>query len=338
MAHTLDPTLTLPPKLLPLWPVAKMLWVYLNLTGPLVVSQRELSVTLGITQRPVALNLKRLGEEGLITYEPGTDRAAKSQMEAVDPLFSPVDGPLPGILKEADASAKLLYLWLLPQGTVPYTHKEVSGYLGITEMTAVKTRQALESYGAISYERRPSPRKHGIYYVLKANELEQRLDAELALPDAIERGKGAELKLYLLIEQRGEVEARQETLAEHLDIPQSAISKALKSLLEKGLIRRRKQEGQTVLVLAQQRASEQPFTGEASLPKVLEGEANAVQLLYMWLKPQGDVQYSYSDMVELVRIRSYSVMKAVQRLEELGLLEVSEKPSPHSKGRLRITE
>ena len=95
MAHTLDPTLTLPPKLLPLWPVAKMLWVYLNLTGPLTASQRELSVALGITQRPVALNLKRLGEEGLITYEPGTDRAAKSQMEAVDLLFSPVDEPLP---------------------------------------------------------------------------------------------------------------------------------------------------------------------------------------------------------------------------------------------------
>ena len=174
--------------------------------------------------------------------------------------------------------------------------------------------------------------------MLKANELESRLDAELALPNAIERGKGAELKLYLLIEQQGEVEARQETLAEQLDIPQSAISKALKSLLEKNLIRRRRQEGQTVLVLAQQRASEQPFASEAPLPKVLEGEANAVQLLYMWLKPQGDVQYSYSDMVELVRIRSYSVMKAVQRLEELGLLEVSEKPSPHSKGRLRITE
>ena len=336
MAHTLDPTLTLPPKLLPLWPVAKMLWVYLNLTGPLTASQRELSVALGITQRPVALNLKRLGEEGLIDYEPGTDRAAKSRMEARAPIFSPLENPLPDVLKEADASTKLLYLWLLPQGTVPYTHKEVSGYLGITEMTAVKTRQALESYGVIGYERRPSPRKHGIYYVLKANEVASRLDTELALPDAIERGKGAELKLYLLVEQQGEVEARQETLAEQLDIPQSAISKALKSLLEKGLVRRRKQEGQTVLVLAQQRASKQPFASEAPLPKVLEGEANAVQLLYMWLKPQGDVQYSYSDMVELVRIHSYSVMKAVQRLEALGMLEVSEKPSPHSKGRFRI--
>jgi hypothetical protein len=48
------------------------------------------------------------------------------------------------------------------------------------------------------------------------------------------------------------------------------------------------------------------------------------------------VSYSYSELVELVRIRSYSVMKALERLEELKLLKMYEKPTPHSRGTFKI--
>jgi hypothetical protein len=61
-----------------------------------------------------------------------------------------------------------------------------------------------------------------------------------------------------------------------------------------------------------------------------------VQFLYLWLEPQGKVSYSYSDLVELVRLRSYSVMKAIERLEELNFLKVYEKPTPHSRGTFKI--
>jgi hypothetical protein len=45
MPSDLTPRLILPSALLELGTVAKMLWLYFNLTGPVVASQRELSVT-----------------------------------------------------------------------------------------------------------------------------------------------------------------------------------------------------------------------------------------------------------------------------------------------------
>ena len=174
---------------------------------------------------------------------------------------------------------------------------------------------------------------------LSPQELEQRrdIDTGLALPGEIDKGKAAELKLYYLIEQQGEVDARQQTLASLVDIPQSAISKSIASLIDKGLVERIAKEDGDVLVLSRAKVMSEPSqTPEELIPTELKGEANAVQLLYMWLRPQGEVTYSYSDIVELVRIRSYSVMKALGRLEELGLLEMKQKPSPHSKGTFKI--
>jgi DNA-binding MarR family transcriptional regulator len=318
--------------LLELGTAAKMMWVYFNLTGAVKVSQRELGVELGLTQRAVGENLNKLGEAGFISYKPGQDRGDKSSVKALETIFSPVDTPLPSLMREADASSKLLYLWLLSQGDVTYTHKEVSAYLGITEMTSVKARQTLESFGVIHYTQRPAPRQHGIYSVLKASELEEEESNVPALPKEI-RGRGAELKLYWLVEQKGEVTAHQKTLAQILDAPQGAISKAIKTLLEQNLIERKEKKDGEVLISktsASIKSSNKPV-----LPEKLKGETNAVQLLYMWLKPQGTVTYSHSDIVDLLQIRSYSVMVALNRLEDLGLLKVFEKATPHKKGKFK---
>jgi DNA-binding MarR family transcriptional regulator len=315
------------------------LWLYFNLTGPTIVSQRELSIQLGFTQPPISQNLNKLSEAKLLSYKPAQDRSDKSHIKALHPLFAPLEHPFPSALKEADASTKMLYLWLVPQGDVTYTHKEVSAYLGITEMTAVKTRQELESLGAIAYKQRPAPRQRGIYYVLKAKDLKERLEIDplLAVPKEIEEGMAAELKLYWLLNQRGEITAHQNTLAAILDIPQSSVSKAINSLVDKGLAERTKQEGEAVLVSTNKDApSKRIKSRKEFIPEILEGEANAVQFLYLWLLPQGKVSYSYSDLIELVRIRSYSVMKALERLEELNLLKMYEKPTPHTRGTFKI--
>ncbi len=311
---------------------AKMLWIYFNLIGAVVVSQRDLSVTLGLTQRAVNENLNRLSEAGYISYKPGQDRSDKSKIKAVKPMFKPLAEPFSPLLREADASTKLLYLWLLPQGDVTHTHKEVSACLGMTEMTAVKARQELESLELIIYKQRPAPRQRGIYHVLVPKDLQARsdIDKNLVLPEAIS-GKGGELKLYWYILQKGEATSRQHALAEILDMPQSAISNAISQLLNEGLIERK---GEDLFIPAQKQASKKR-TLKNPIPDKLIGEANAVQFLYMWLTPQGEVNYSYSEMVDLVRIRSHSLMIAVKRLEDLGFLKIYEKPTPHRKGRFR---
>lgn len=333
MLDDLNPRYLLPRTLRDMWPAAKLLWLYFNLAGPTTASQRDLSVHLGLTQRPIADNLVKLSEEGLISYKPGSDRSTKSVIKAKHTIFSPVENPFPSVLKEADASTKVLYLWLLPQGDVMYTHKQVSAYLGITEMTAVKSRKELESFGVITYKLRPAPRKHGIYYVLTSEQLKKhsKTDSNLVLPSEIEQGMVAELKLYWLVTHRDQTPAHQQTLAWMLDIPQSSVSKVLNNLLEKGLIERASKKGKDVLV-SPRATSATTKTIKDLIPEKLRGEANAVQFIYMWLKPQGKVSYSYSDIVELVRLRSYSVMKALERLEELGLLVIYEKPTAHGKG------
>jgi predicted transcriptional regulator len=339
MLEDLNPRVLLPRSLRQMRPAAKTLWLYFNLIGPTIMSQRELSIQLGFTQPPISQNLNKLSDIKLISYKPAKDRSDKSHINALHPLFSPSEFIFPSILREADASTKMLYLWLVPQGDATYTHKEVSAYLGITEMTAVKTRQELESLGAIAYKQRPAPRQRGIYYVLKAKDLKERLEIDplLAVPKEIEEGMAAELKLYWLLNQRGEITAHQNTLATILDIPQSSVSKAVNSLIEKGLAKRTKQKGDTVLVSTNKDApSKRIRSRKEFIPEVLEGEANSVQFLYLWLQPQGKVSYSYSDLVELVRIRSYSVMKSLERLEELKLLKMYEKPTPHTRGTFKI--
>ncbi len=332
MPNDLTTRLMLPHTLGELGTAAKMLWIYFNLTGPIVVSQRDLSVTLGLTQRAVNKNLNRLSEAGYISYKPGQDRSDKSKIKAAKPMFKPLAESFSPLLREADASTKLLYLWLLPQGDVTYTHKEVSAYLGMTEMTAVKSRQELESLELIVYKQRPAPRQRGIYHVLAPKDLEgrSRINKNLVLPEAMS-GKGGELKLYWYILQKGEATSRQHALAEILDMPQSAISNAISHLLDEGLIERK---GEDLFIPTQKQTSKKRSSKDI-LPDKLIGEANAVQFLYMWLTPQGEVNYSYSEMVDLVRIRSHSLMIAVKRLEDLGFLKIYEKPTPHRKGRFR---
>jgi DNA-binding MarR family transcriptional regulator len=323
---------TLPKGLLELGTASKMLWLYFNLAGETLVTQRELCVELGLTQRAIGENLNRLSEAGFINYKRAEDRGEKSRIKAIRLIFSPVENPLPSLLREADASSKLLYLWLLPQGDVTYGHKDVLASLGITIMTSVKARKTLESFGLLHYTQRPAPGRQGIYRVSKANELEQKLSNVPALPQEI-RGKGAALKLYWLVEQKGEVTAHQQTLAEMLDAPQGAISKAMKLLLEHDLINRKAKKGEEILVSKTQTVTN--ASNKVILPEKLKGETNAVQLLYMWLRPQGTVSYSHSDIVDFVQIRSYSVMVALNRLEDLGLLKVYEKATPHKKGKFK---
>jgi DNA-binding MarR family transcriptional regulator len=324
---------TLPKGLLELGTAAKMMWLYFNLTGETLVTQRELCLDLGLTQRAVGENLNRLSETNFIQYKRAEDRGEKSRIKALKAIFSPVERPLPSLLREADASSKMLYLWLLPQGDVTYGHNDVLACLGITIMTSVKTRKTLESFRVLQYIQRPASGRQGIYRVLKTNELEEEPSKVPALPQEI-RGKGAALKLYWLVEQKGEVTAHQQTLAEMLDAPQGAISKAMKLLLEHDLIKRKEKKGKEVLVSKQKAPI--PSSTKPILPEKIKGETNAVQLLYMWLKPQGTVSYSHSDIVDFVQIRSYSVMVALNRLEDLGLLKVYEKATPHKKGKFKV--
>jgi predicted transcriptional regulator len=332
MLDNLNARFLLPRPLRELGTAAKMLWVYFNLTGPVVVSQRDLSVTLGLTQRAIGENLNRLSDAHFLSYKPAQDRGDKSKIKAMKPIFKSLAEAFSPVLREADASTKLLYLWLLPQDDVTYTHKEVSAYLGMTEMTAVKARQELESLGLIVYKQRPAPRQHGIYYVLTPEKLGGRLETgqDVVLPETL-RGKGSELKLYWYILHKGEATSRQHALAEILDMPQSAVSNAVNRLLEEGLIERK---GEDLFITRQQRSGKRR-TPKEFIPKTLVGEPNAVQFLYLWLRLQGEVSYSYSEMVDLVRIRSHSLMLAVKRLEDLGLLEVYERPTPHRKGRFK---
>jgi DNA-binding MarR family transcriptional regulator len=203
----------------------------------------------------------------------------------------------------------------------------------MTEMTAVKSRQELESLGIIIYKQRPAPRQRGIYHVLAPKDLKAnlKLDENLTLPETIS-GKGGELKLYWYILQKGEATSRQHALAEILDMPQSAVSNAVQHLLEEGLIKRKGDD----LFISTQKPSSKKRSPKDLIPEDLIGEANAVQFLYMWLKPQGKVSYSYSEMVDLVRIRSHSLMVAVKRLEELGFLEIYEKTTPHRKVQFKV--
>jgi DNA-binding MarR family transcriptional regulator len=332
MSRDLTPRLALPSALLELGTAAKMLWLYFNFTGAIVVSQRELSVTLGLTQRAINENLNRLSDAGCISYKPGQDRSDKSKIKAVKPIFKTVTEAFPSLMREADASTKLLYLWLLPQGEVTYSHKQVSAYLGMTEMTAVKARQELESLDVIVYKQRPAPAQRGIYHVLAPKELQARLetDQDIVLPETL-RGKGSELKLYWYILHKGEATSRQHVLAGILDMPQSAVSNAVNRLLEEGLIGQKDDN----LFIPTQQLSSKKKTPKEFIPKLLVGETNAVQFLYLWLRLQGEVSYSYSEMVDLVRIRSHSLMLAVKRLEELGFLKVYERPTPHRRGRFK---
>lgn len=75
---------------------------------------------------------------------------------------------------------------------------------------------------------------------------------------------------------------------------------------------------------------------EKAFPDWLRGESNAVQLLYMWLEVQGEVRYSIADVSELVRLGPDSVRKALNRLTEIGVLNVVKKPTLHRKGIFKI--
>ena len=79
MPKTLEQKFPLPNPLYTMWPLAKMLWLYFNLTGPIESSQRELSVKLGITQRAVAENLNKLSDAKLISYKPGQGPGLEKQ-------------------------------------------------------------------------------------------------------------------------------------------------------------------------------------------------------------------------------------------------------------------
>jgi predicted transcriptional regulator len=114
-------------------------------------------------------------------------------------------------------------------------------------------------------------------------------------------------------------------------MPQSAVSNAVNRLLEEGLI---EHKGEDLFITRQQHSAKRR-TPKEFIPKTLVGEPNAVQFLYLWLRLQGEVSYSYSEMVDLVRIHSHSLMLAVKRLENLGLLEVYKKPTPHRRGRFK---
>ncbi len=91
MLEDLNASVLLRRSLRQMRPAAKTLWLYLNLAGPVIMSQRELSIQLGFTQAPISQNLNKLSDAKLISYKPAQDRSEKSHIKSLHPFFLQVN-------------------------------------------------------------------------------------------------------------------------------------------------------------------------------------------------------------------------------------------------------
>lgn len=71
------------------------------------------------------------------------------------------------------------------------------------------------------------------------------------------------------------------------------------------------------------------------LPDQLKDEAPTVKLLWLWLLPQGVVDYSQRAMAEALGVDVSAIGVALARLRALGLVEDLER-APRTRGRLRV--
>ncbi len=73
------------------------------------------------------------------------------------------------------------------------------------------------------------------------------------------------------------------------------------------------------------------------LPAVLKGETPTTRLVYLYLRPYGEVEVSVRQLEGLLGIAHRNAAEALRRLIELGLLEVLE-PATSRPGRYRVKQ
>ena len=76
-------------------------------------------------------------------------------------------------------------------------------------------------------------------------------------------------------------------------------------------------------------------TEAPTLPAELLEESPSVKLLYTWLLPQGEVNYSASELEHLLGISRKSAITALNRLRELGLVEDSGEQEERKRSRYK---
>lgn len=72
----------------------------------------------------------------------------------------------------------------------------------------------------------------------------------------------------------------------------------------------------------------------AGLPEPLKDASPTVKLLWLWLEPQGVVDYSQREIAAALGVEQRSLPGALRELRQLGLLEDLER-APGKRGKLR---
>lgn len=72
-----------------------------------------------------------------------------------------------------------------------------------------------------------------------------------------------------------------------------------------------------------------------SLPSALQVESST-KLIWLWLRPQGEVTHSRRDIAEILGMPLSGVQIAFRKLEELGLLEHHGEALPRTKRRYSV--
>lgn len=73
----------------------------------------------------------------------------------------------------------------------------------------------------------------------------------------------------------------------------------------------------------------------AGLPEPLKNASPTIKLLWLWLEPQGVVDYSQREIAAALGVEQRSLPGALRELRRLGLLEDLER-APGKRGKLRV--
>lgn len=78
---------------------------------------------------------------------------------------------LPPVLQKLPASTKLLYLYLLTQGLVSYSQRDLADALGLSAYTVQQSFAHLDSIGAIAWSHEPQERTKREYKAVPMDDL-----------------------------------------------------------------------------------------------------------------------------------------------------------------------
>ena len=150
----LDQAAPLPASLLELNLTAKALWLYLNRLDERSASHsfRELGEALGVTHGAVRDAFAALQHHKLLLILGRAKRRRyRYRLNVLRPLGQPLDAPLPlpQAVIGAPLAAKVLYLWLGERRTVHQSGEVLACKLGVSVLTALRARHALEASGLI---------------------------------------------------------------------------------------------------------------------------------------------------------------------------------------------